>query len=406
MPRADSSRAVSAPAPAGRVRGVLTRRRLLALLGWGSSVALLSAGCRHKRSAPAVSTTAAPGSPSPPPPVPTAGVVVCQVTLLTGTTRLAIVDPITGGAVPALNPPEILAASAVVGGYGGILYFSSEATDGSTAVLALDAATGERAEIGRVATPALAQALAPAGDRLFLAAFAEHGDVPDALPAVPIPARWRPTPAPGPTPAREAGVRGVVSQDGRRWYHLSGLGDRGSLEIVEFSDRGPPARVRLQIPSPYNYYTLLAAPDDRTLYVIDYRNAMTVRVVDVARHAIVRSVATRAGGGTKGTPWSAALAPDGTRLYVIGTDEERGIDVIDTASLQRVTSFVPGQPFAQLVVSPDGRSLYATAYMQSASGMRIATIDTRTGDELRTAVMRAGAFIPLLATDAHPSPQQ
>lgn len=380
----------------GRTHRSYTRRQILSEIGGCSILALITTACSRNQPPSTVRI-----SPSVPPPAsPTAHpdirALVCKVTLPTGTNRLVVIDPAAGIITPVLNPLDILAASAVIGGQGNRLFFSSETADGATILLGMDVATGEHAEIGRLAVPALIEAVASTGDQLFLADFSGTDDTPVALPFVPIPARWQPNPAPGPVATRAVGQGELISQDGRRWYRLSGLGTKGTLDIVAYSEDAPPMHSNLHIPSPDNYYTLLAAPDDRILYIVDYRNAMTIHVVDAIQRALVRSVAIRAGDGTKGTLRSATLAPDGSLLYTIGSDASHGIIVVDTTSLRQVASFLPGQPVAELVISPDGRFLYATSYLQSAPGTQITTIDTHSGNALGNAIVHFGIIHPLL----------
>jgi hypothetical protein len=311
----------------------------------------------------------------------------------------AIFDAATGAIVPTLDAAEIRTASAALGGAAGIIYLSVPTATGRTEVFGLDTVTGEREVIGSIDGRGHVGSIAVDGGRLWMAVTPDQRQIPSALVAIVIPPRWRPSSIPSLAATRQL-LDGIVSQDGRYWYRLSGSGDRHILEIVEFEGGRPVTNVSVPIPSEYNYFSLLAAPDQRTLYVVDYRAAMTVHVIDVPQRTILRSVATWRGGGTKGRSCSAALSPQGDRLYVIGLDGPHGggIDVIDTASLAVLAHLLAERPVSCLATSPDGQSLYATLATRPGT-VALTTIDTETGMELRTVeVAGEETLIPLFAS--------
>ncbi|WP_369182034.1 hypothetical protein [Streptomyces sp. Y1] len=120
----------------------------------------------------------------------------------------------------------------------------------------------------------------------------------------------------------------------------------------------------------------MVGPDGTKAYVVVDGPASTVLVkaVDTRSDAVTGQVSV----GTNQVFVSAALSPDGTRLYVANGQQ---FSVLDTASLTvlatvalpdqpRQTGWTPGAP-SGVTVSPDGTSVYVvqngpTAYRQNA----------------------------------------
>lgn len=176
----------------------------------------------------------------------------------------------------------------------------------------------------------------------------------------------------------------AVAPDGRAWYRV----DSTMLEIGE--QTGPPVISHLPLPASDAFtYSLLVAPDGRTLYVIDYRYGESIYVIDVAQRAVVRTTEIRPRETTKQPPCAASVSPQGDRLYIAARNgpQKNGIDVIDTATMQRIATLLPDRTFYCLTVSPNGKELYAangSPAFAEQKGSTLTTINTQTGSEERT----------------------
>ncbi len=91
---------------------------------------------------------------------------------------------------------------------------------------------------------------------------------------------------------------------------------------------------------------------------------------------------------------NALLSPDGSRLYVPGSD---GLSVLNTKDLSMAAFYLPGTPVDQVALSPDGRRLYA---MSGQLG-RLYRLDAATGDTLGESDA-GGPFVALLHVVTNP----
>ena len=94
------------------------------------------------------------------------------------------------------------------------------------------------------------------------------------------------------------------------------------------------------------------APDGRQLYFSNEADH-TLDVVDVKTLAITSKIAIT------GRPNNIAISRDGRRVYVAIQSGSGAVDVIDTASLQRVKSIPTRGGVHNTFVTPDGRYLIA-----------------------------------------------
>ncbi len=99
-----------------------------------------------------------------------------------------------------------------------------------------------------------------------------------------------------------------------------------------------------------------------TAYVVDETNGVVFPVNDLASGS--PSVGTPISGFF--APVSAAISPDGSRLYVL---DDNGVEVIDTATDMVVaTVSVPTGTPASMALAPDGSTAYVTSFTGGAGG--------------------------------------
>jgi len=109
----------------------------------------------------------------------------------------------------------------------------------------------------------------------------------------------------------------------------------------------------------------LYSPDGSTLYVAN-AGAGTVRVVDLARFALrdtavfpTDAATTGAAPGRGAGPGTAALAPDGSRLYLFDGQSGSGLLVIDLTTLRQTARVLADQAVRAVWPSPDGATIFA-----------------------------------------------
>jgi DNA-binding beta-propeller fold protein YncE len=149
---------------------------------------------------------------------------------------------------------------------------------------------------------------------------------------------------PLPAPARQV----VSASSGTSFYVLAEWPDSASISTVS-----PTGRRLDTIPAPAGSVSIAADPRQQLIYVVQHNG-----VVDVIGlgHGNIESSFTVDGAGL-----SAAVSPDGSRLYVLkGSSGGSNIAVIDTAT-EGVLKVLPAPSHClQLAVAPDGRHLYET----------------------------------------------
>jgi DNA-binding beta-propeller fold protein YncE len=129
-------------------------------------------------------------------------------------------------------------------------------------------------------------------------------------------------------------------------------------------------------------FSMALTADGRLLYVVDAGNG-SLTAINGDTHQVWRR-ATFAGrpGDADGRAASAAVSPDGARLYATAA---KGIAVIQTSDLTLKQWLANGLAARSLAVSGDGRRLFAL------SGDAVHAIDTATGAATRLATVGDGA---------------
>jgi YVTN family beta-propeller protein len=99
-----------------------------------------------------------------------------------------------------------------------------------------------------------------------------------------------------------------------------------------------------------------------------------VAVIDTGTNTVTDEIAIA-------NPGDMAVAPDGTRLYVVNYPSEGGsqVSVIDTATLQAVGAvvFQPSDSAAGIAIHPSGRTIYVT-YRSDAGESHLAEVEAAT----------------------------
>lgn len=335
-------------------------------------VALLSSGCGpspQPTATPAPTTTAVPPSPTPMP-LPQPMQPPSLVAVRDGGT-LRLIDPATGN--ERWYGGDRDAILSVTAGSAAIFMGITTPDGGNTEIIAISLADFTTEHIGSAAANLSVETIAPDGASLHLLAYArDKGDfVPDGVRTLPIPVRWQ-----GEARGLPYAVSGaLVAPDGRAWYRVDGT----ALVLTAVQAGGARVETRLDLGVPDQFtHSLLMSPDGRTLYVVDYRNGERVTVVDAARRVVARAVTIRPDETTKQPACAAALAPRGDRLYIAANNGARGngIDVIDTATMQRVATLLPERQFYCLAVSPDGSRVYAASGGPYFAAQAVPTVTT------------------------------
>jgi len=184
-------------------------------------------------------------------------------------------------------------------------------------------------------------------------------------------------------PSKESFVAGVaVSPDGERLYAVHALGER--LSIVDVRDTESP-RAPESVALPAEGYGVLAAPDNKTLYVSLWGGAR-VLVFDAVS-------LERRGEITVGEhPTAMVLSKDGARLFVAcaKTNAVWVVDLASGAAREQISvALHPGAPAGAtpnaLALSPDG----ATLLVANADNNAVAVVDVS-----RPGASQVKGFIP------------
>lgn len=126
-------------------------------------------------------------------------------------------------------------------------------------------------------------------------------------------------------------------------------------------------RVVAEIPDEEVVHGVAAAPDGSRLY-LTMESTSTVDVVDMTTMKLVRKIPL------SGRPNNIAIRKDGKRAYVAITGTQGGIDVIDTAAMERVKSIRVLGGVHNPFITPDSRFVVAG----SIGGSVATVIDTET----------------------------
>jgi YVTN family beta-propeller protein len=294
---------------------------------------------------------------------------------------LRLIDPVTGD--ERWHGGDRNASISAVAGAHAMFVSVTTADRSATEVLAVSFGDLMTERIGTFPGEVTAKTLAQDGTALYLLRYVrENGDIiPDGVEEMPVPARWQGATGGAPYAVGSA----LVAPDGHAWYRL----DDTTLEMTERDAAGGQTVTRLALPAADTFtYSLLLAPDGRTLYVVNYRDGESIYVIDVGARVVVRSVTIRPGETTKQPGCAASLAPRGDRLYIAANNGRigNGVDVIDAATMRRVANFTPERTFYCLAVSPDGNYLYGgsgSPYFAGQNVPMMSTINAHSGSEER-----------------------
>ena len=147
-----------------------------------------------------------------------------------------------------------------------------------------------------------------------------------------------------------------MSADRSTLYALAG----NSVVVIDVATR----QTRSVIPAE-GVFRAVASGDGKRLYAL---TGSQIDVIDLQQQRVITTMAVDA--------VALALSADGRRLYA-STEQETGVDVIDTESLQAL-GMVPAGRTREIALSSDG----SLAYAVSATGS-VLVIDTATLTELR-----------------------
>jgi YVTN family beta-propeller protein len=148
----------------------------------------------------------------------------------------------------------------------------------------------------------------------------------------------------------EAGFAAAFSPDGSSLYVAGYVLDSGlGLQVLDTATNS----VRAVVPIPDEVHDIAVAPDGSRVYLLG-SVADRVTVVDVSAGSVAGTIQVA------DAPYHLALSPDGSRLYVPGTLGD-AVPVIDTATSTVVATVEVDLP-AGVAVGPGGRHLYVFGY--------------------------------------------
>jgi hypothetical protein len=263
----------------------------------------------------------------------------------------------------------------VVAGAPGIFFVSfgpgPDGSDPGTTIYAISIADSAPARIGTIDGSAALVAVTDDGASLLLRASTD--DHPTGTAELPIPMEWQ-----GPPAHASRFDRVAWDQTPEAGFRVLGFDRDKRLVVTDIRPDEEPITRDLGNARLPNYWSLLLSPDGATAFVIDF-GEQTVEAIDVDRRSVVGSFASGR-KLTKMRTCGTALSPSGDRLYAIGRSGNvpDGIDVLDTATMQRVANWLPRHAATCLAVSPDGEQLYVFSIGS------IAVVDTVTGEEIGT----------------------
>ncbi|WP_157411454.1 hypothetical protein [Actinoplanes rectilineatus] len=184
----------------------------------------------------------------------------------------------------------------------------------------------------------------------------------------------------------------VVAADGSRVYALQAAGAKGQAKIhtvdVATGDRTGGA-----VDLGRNGGELVAAPDGRTLYALEFAvtevDRGVERVTAPARLTVVDTASGRVRMRQELPAGTSAVVPGPDGVYVLATDTVTGFDVAAGRLGEPVR--LPGRPTA-LDVTPDGRTLFVLCERETVDGFRVDVVPVdRAGGTVRTGFAVPGA---------------
>jgi YVTN family beta-propeller protein len=141
-------------------------------------------------------------------------------------------------------------------------------------------------------------------------------------------------------------------------------------EIIHLIDPGTQAVVAEIGGLPINH-GVAASPDGSILYVSS-EATKTLDIVDVASRTVTDRLPLT------GRPNNIDISPDGKKVYVAITGQAGQINVVDTGSLERVSSIENNGGVHNVYVTPDGKHIVAG----SIGGKNMAVYDAETEERL------------------------
>jgi DNA-binding beta-propeller fold protein YncE len=162
-----------------------------------------------------------------------------------------------------------------------------------------------------------------------------------------------------------------VSPDGTRLYVTSY--DENTITVLDAQTLAPDgAPITISLGSNGGFlFSAAISPDGSRLFVPAGLGVPVVAVVDLVARTLTGTIAVGA------FPVSAAVSPDGSLLLVCNTFD--GVAVIDTATMQPKQAPIPIRGDAKNVVfSPDGATAYVTYFLPDGPSAGLAAIDAKT----------------------------
>lgn len=170
----------------------------------------------------------------------------------------------------------------------------------------------------------------------------------------------------------------VVSPDGARAYVGSIGGPSDDIFVIDLATNSVDTSISTAVPFE-DYFGLDLTADGTRIYAAGF-DSETVSVIDTVTNSVIgdpisitRAAATQ--------PFSVAVTPDGTRVYVahIGVlPPQPGISVIDTATNSEIARILVGGEPIDMAITPGGSRVYV---VNSGSGSySVSVIDTGTNE--------------------------
>jgi len=178
-------------------------------------------------------------------------------------------------------------------------------------------------------------------------------------------------------PAGQTPVFLSVSPDGSLLYVANhAVMNAGSLSIYDLAGDGLAGTI-FGLGQPYD---IRFSPDSSTVYVANGLGVLSV--INAATEALINSVPV--------TGNYVAVAPDGNRLYVTGTNgSSSGVFVLDAHTFAQLAFIPVNTGVAEIVVTPDG----STAYVVEPGAGSVAVINTTNNTVVNTFPFGSPAFV-------------
>jgi len=172
-------------------------------------------------------------------------------------------------------------------------------------------------------------------------------------------------------PLTEAPVSQIaIAPDGSRVYVIAGT-LAAKLFVIDATARTISATVRLK-PLPFR---LAISPNGSRAYVVDV-SSKALSVVDTQTDSVRETLSLPVAEASPRASGGIAISPDGARVYIAQPDGD--ILLVDTRTNSDVGR-IPLTTFpSEMVLTPDGRSLYVTACTRDLTRCTLLVVDTAT----------------------------